>query len=295
MELQDSLAVAKEEGGRTTMLSDGRPKEPCRQILQDIQIRHKVGAALMGLLGIVLVATLVAPTHVDRAAASHSGESHFLTDCRCTSPADFCGGELPALSWHIHYTSNVSDMSRFYDAFVEQFDDYFPPPAADDDRADPLRTRMCPFGPNFADDHETPYNYVCSLNDVERVRAHHQTRPMSSSNPWMGLPQLAFFVPCAHKDETWDWAQANRAYVNVFLHPNTGCMVGDHSHRGTWALGEGQTHMPGIEFLDFPCNMPSTGCQDHDFAGHLPCGCHTPVRSEAPSDSCGNCTVDYQI
>jgi hypothetical protein len=123
----------------------------------------------MGLLVVALVAALIA--HRSSAGTGtptpDQGAHNDLTDCRCPSPANFCGGDLAALSWHIHYTSNVSDLPRFYFAFMDQFRAYFPPPVAND-------SHMCPFGPNFAADDEAPYNYLCSLNNVERLLAGHR-------------------------------------------------------------------------------------------------------------------------
>ena len=49
-------------------------------------------------------------------------------------------------------------------------------------------------------------------------------------SPWAG-PQKAFFVPYEHIEETWKWAKANRGYVDIIKHGNTGCMHDDHGLR----------------------------------------------------------------
>merc|ERR1712139_281516 len=69
-------------------------------------------------------------------------------DCRNrTSQED--GGDLIVMSWHIHYTTNTSDMPRFQKEFTDRFADLFPPqvdPATEDWVSNLLQ---CPFGPNF--------------------------------------------------------------------------------------------------------------------------------------------------
>ena len=113
-------------------------------------------------------------------------------------------------------------------------------------------------------------------------------------SPWT-VPQRAFFVPLAHVGAAWAWARAHRVFVDVLLHPNTGCMHDDHSLRARWVLGAASKADPAIEVLEFPCNVPTTGCQDKDWPGPPSCGCSTPLKSDAPGDSCRNCKVDYHV
>ena len=58
---------------------------------------------------------------------------------------------------------------------------------------------------------------------------------------------------------------------NSTQHPNLnpGCMHDDHSLRANWQLPEWEDDgdAPVINILDFPCNMPATGCNDTIYEG----------------------------
>merc|ERR1712190_673867 len=51
----------------------------------------------------------------------------------------------------------------------------------------------------------------------------------------------------------------------------------------------GKTHT--IYTLQFPCNVPASGCQDNDYSGPPSCGCADQLKSDAPADSCKNCVI----
>ena len=68
------------------------------------------------------------------------------------------GGDLVVMSWHIHYTTNTTDMPRFQAEFIDHFLELFPP-AIEEPKWQPSKL-CCPFGPNFASD---AYPYVCLL------------------------------------------------------------------------------------------------------------------------------------
>lgn len=186
------------------------------------------------------------------------------------------------MSWHIHYTTNTSDAPRFYWAFVRRFREYFPPRTEGD---------QCPFGPNYG---SNAYKYVCSLES-----AIFDTRLVASADglggsPWT-TPQRAFFIPLVHKDEAWTWAKQNGGGSDILLHANTGCMHDDHSIRAEWVVAKGRSVAPVIHVLEFPCNVPLTGCNDTLYPGPPSCGCRTPLKSDAPSDSCRNCIMEYVV
>jgi len=185
------------------------------------------------------------------------------------------------MSWHIHYTTNSTDMYRFYYAFAKEFAALFNPDAS--------VQRTCPFGPNYG----LAYPYVCSLEEPYTLEE--QRRVYGGGSPWGNLPQRAFYVPLQHIDSLWRWAQAQRGYADVFKHPNTGCMHDDHGLRGEWVVGlsRQQSDHPSISTLEFPCNMPGTGCNDTMFSGPPSCGCSTPLSDDAPWNSCGNCHLKY--
>jgi len=241
-----------------------------------------------------------------------------LKDCRNeTAPPFSADGRLRVLSWHIHYTTNSSDQKRFYYEFIKEFQSLFPPKS---------QGNHCPFGPNFGQEvvgDKLKYNYVCSLErsyeepweaklrqnfekkygvpktdkygDIPAGEKRESRRQLG--NPWHG-PQRAFYVPLAHMEPLWEWSQQHREYVDVLLHPNTGCMHDDHTAvalggRGQWVIGKRSTADPAISVKEFPCNMPATGCNDLNWRGPPSCGCSTPLKSDAPSDSCKNCKAHY--
>ncbi|KAJ8604239.1 hypothetical protein CTAYLR_009227 [Chrysophaeum taylorii] len=170
------------------------------------------------------------------------------------------------MSWHIHYTTNRSDMARFYGAFVSRFSDVIAPGVE------------CPFGPNYG---ANSYKYVCSLESA-----------ILEGSPWT-TAQRAFFVPLEYAEVAWTYAKQIRGYLDILLHPNTGCMHDDHSVRAQWVV---ETTVPTINTLEFPRNVPRTGCNDSSWPDMEPaCGCVTPVASDAPQDSCGNCNASLDL
>lgn len=180
------------------------------------------------------------------------------------------GGDLVVLSWHIHYTTATSEFERFYWAFRSRFIDVM------------AQEVECPFGPNYAAD---SYKYVCSL-DAEPDLA------LLGASPWT-TPQRAFFVPLEYIDVAWAFALSIRGHLDLLKHPNTGCHHDDHSLRALWATDGA---VPEILLLNFPCNSPTTGCNDSWWPDMEPsCGCSTPLASDAPEDSCGNCTPSLDV
>lgn len=218
-----------------------------------------------------------------------------LTDCRNETSPEFgdASSKLRVLSWHIHYTTNTSDQSRFYYDFLDHFSAYTK--GGD---------HTCSFGPNFGSEE---YPYICSLEsapeeafarklaaDFEAVHGQQKAEVGDGpygGDPW-GVPQRAFFVPNAYKEEAWTYAQEIQGYLDILLHPNTGCMHDDHSVRANWVTAEGRDD-PDIYVLEFPCNDPATGCNDEQYSGSPSCGCTTPLASDAPEDSCENCVREY--
>jgi len=199
------------------------------------------------------------------------------SDCRNETLAEE-GGRLPTMSYHIHYTTDnssaQSDMKRFYEAFLQQFADGFP------------QEKQCPFGPNYgAYSSDTfPSGYFCSLEGAMEFEL--AAGLDVQGNPWGSLSQRAFFVPIERIDEAWEWSKENRGLLDIVMHPNSGCQHDDHGLRKTWA---GTEHT--IYTLQFPCNLPATGCMDSDYPGPPSCGCSDERQSDSPADSCENCIV----
>jgi len=199
------------------------------------------------------------------------------TDCRNQTVIED-GGKLPTMSYHIHYTTasedSQADMTTFYEAFVAKFSDKF------------ASTKQCPFGPNYGaySSDLFPAKTICSLEGALEFEI--ASGVDLKGNPWGQLDQRAFFVPIELIDETWEWSKTNRLTLDVVKHPNSGCMHDDHGLRRVW---EGTAHT--IYTLQFPCNVPATGCLDTDYSGPPSCGCADERASDAPSDSCKNCKV----
>lgn len=198
-------------------------------------------------------------------------------DCRNQTVVEE-GGKLPTMSYHIHYTTNKrsawGDMKTFYEGFRKKFADKF------------SSTIQCPFGPNYGaySSNTWPAKTMCSLEGALEFEIAEGVD--LQGNPWGSLYQRAFFVPIEFIDEAWEWSKANRGQTDVVKHPNTGCMHDDHGLRRVWA---GTTHT--IYALQFPCNMPTTGCLDSKYPGPPSCGCANERKSDAPKDSCKNCVV----
>lgn len=197
------------------------------------------------------------------------------------------GGDLVVMSWHIHYTTNTSDMDRFQKSFTERFISLFP--AENTSTSWQTNRLQCPFGPNFGSD---AYKFVCSLEEDDYNTTAGRALLSVNDSPWSG-PQGAFFIPLEYIDEAWRWAQENRGYMDVLKHPNTGCMHDDHSVRAEWVLGKKSTAQPPINVMNFPCNNPGSGCNDNYFSGPPDCGCTVPLKSDAPVDSCGFCIAQW--
>ena len=177
-----------------------------------------------------------------------------------------------------HLVEVPRTVRRFYGAFTRAFAHLF----------DPTTDDTCPFGPNYG----RAYKYVCSLEEPYSPEGQ---RAIYGGSPWGDNPQRAFYVPVEHIDTLWAWAKEHRGHSDVLKHPNTGCMHDDHGPRGVWVTGVSrpQSKHPIIETLEFPCNMPGTGCNDSHWSGPPSCGCKTPLTDDAPWNSCGNCHLSY--
>ena len=128
---------------------------------------------------------------------------------------NFDGGNLIPMSWHIHYLlfDGSDGFYNFCTAFEEKFAHYFDP-----------ESPRCPFGPNNVGN---SYKYICSF---EFGSANYCTNFTEKSNPWND-PQRAFHIPVEMIEETWEWAKNNKYGMDLFRHPNTGCMQDDHKVR----------------------------------------------------------------
>lgn len=232
--------------------------------------------------------------------STHSLPGEVADDCRNRTLEKY-GGDIHVMSWHIHYTTNTSDMPRFERQFTEHFYSFFAPAV----QASWQKSRFnCPFGANFG---SNLFNHICgpetfhTYYDPDNATAITgrllQSAPVEAShgnNPF-SVPTLSFFIPLEHIEETWAWALEHQGHVDLFKHPNTGCMHDDHGPvRGEWVRSRSSTEVPVVDPKKFPCNKPGSGCNDWYFTGAMACGCDAilPLKSDAPKDACYFCSTE---
>ena len=122
----------------------------------------------------------------DLLSSSHNGTLPSFCksweDCDCRNRT---WDQVKVLSWHIHYTTNSTDMKRFYWAFVKEFGHLM--------KSD---EHQCPFGPNYG----LPWPHVCSLESAESLQLTRNGLALEGfgGSPWSNLPQRAFFIPVEH-------------------------------------------------------------------------------------------------
>merc|ERR1719240_1963260 len=167
------------------------------------------------------------------------------------------------------------EFMKFYAEFLEKFRSYF----------NPFQIH-CPFGPNYGAYNSTtwPNGTMCSLEGVLEFEV--AAGVDVQGDPWGSLAQRAFFIPIEMIDEAWNWSMENRGRLDIVKHPNSGGMHDDQGLRRVWS---GTSHL--IKTLEFPCNVPATGCQDNDYEGPPNCGCDGPRVNDSRIASCKNCVV----
>mmetsp|Transcript_26702 Transcript_26702/g.39674 ORF Transcript_26702/g.39674 Transcript_26702/m.39674 type:complete len:162 (-) Transcript_26702:127-612(-) len=60
--------------------------------------------------------------------------------------------------------------------------------------------------------------------------------------------QTAVFVPVSMYEETVSWMVKHKGFLDVFVHPNSGCGIEDHLMHGLWAGNKWE--LDGTIFLD---------------------------------------------
>ena len=65
--------------------------------------------------------------------------------------------------------------------------------------------------------------------------------------------QYSFFIPVNRFTETSAWMIQNRGMHDLFMHPNTGCEINDHTQWSTWS-----GKVWPLDMSDLECNYP--GC-----------------------------------
>lgn len=164
---------------------------------------------------------------------------------------------LTVYSWHIHYTwksnSQSHDVKKFHTAMVKKFSSY----GAGDD---------CNFGPNYVGGLKED---ICDLGSPSSPHPTKGGCGSDTSNPWE-VCEYAFWLPNKYKEEVVAYAQTQRLSLDLMVHPNTGCMWGDHTANQT-GRGRGVWHGDNtheMRLWNFPCNTVAQGC-----SGDPNCGC----------------------
>ena len=163
-----------------------------------------VATLILAIMGTALMIMILAKFVASKTVSTSHG------DCR-NRVWQQDGGDLIVMSWHIHFTTNASDLLRFQDAFTERFIDLFPPTIEDINWQS--NRLQCPFGQNMGGN---AYKYVCSLNeDNYTVDPKPSGRRLlqKAGGPW-SVPQMSFHVPLEHIEETW-WLYPNDMDVNI--------------------------------------------------------------------------------
>ena len=79
---------------------------------------------------------------------------------------------------------------------------------------------------------------------------------MGPGGPWLQA-NYAFFIPPALLEETTAWMLQHRGILDVFIHPNSGCEVNDHTKWNRYAGAKWPINYPF-----FTCDYP--GCKPGD-------------------------------
>jgi hypothetical protein len=214
-----------------------------------------------------------------------------------------------------------SDQERFYDAFIKQFKKLFGP------QVPPYEAHQCPFGPNYG---SNSWTTICSLEGPYQehsvgvtggpwdgpqraffIPPHHIDETWKWSQENKGLMDVLKHpnTGCMHDDHSkralWDDTLRDKCDL-----PDTGCAAdcsvlvkkypcADYYAPGKKFAGDCDktcgfnASSPNIKILEFPCNMPGTGCNDSIFKGPPRCGCSTPLPSDDPKYSCKGCINSY--
>lgn len=264
-------------------------------------------------------------------SAAHSGRPEYPTDSgRPDYPTDYptdcrnqtwqqAGGKLVVMSWHIHYTTDASDQARFYNAFIKQYQQHFP-----------SEDNMCPFGPNWGSNAYPYMCSLESAMQMHSVGVNLKGSPWNMPqraffvpDKWMGstwrwaqankgtLDVLKHpNTGCMHDDHSLRAAWNSTARDKCAMTPTAAqchgstceALVKKYPCADYYAPGKPYqgwcdktcgfpASNPPISVLEFPCNMPGTGCNDTAFAAPPACGCSDalPLPDDSPANSCKNC------
>ena len=260
------------------------------------------------------------------AARARADDYPDFGDCR-NETWEQDGGRIKVMSWHIHYNTVSSDMGRFYDGFVEKFADHFPP----GDNQCPFGPN---FGSNaypYVCSLEAAYQ-LHGVGVAENDDTLLGGSPWSGPQRAFFIP-LAWGdeawaweqankgeldvlkhpnTGCMHDDHSvraeWNSTVRDKCdlypsycneqtcaeHIKTYSCEDYYCPTCDYAGWCDLTCDFPATD-PTISILNFPCNVPGTGCNGTLWSGAPSCGCDDllPLPDDAPEDACGNCINQY--
>jgi hypothetical protein len=266
------------------------------------------------------------------AGAHAHGSAPLPTDCRNnTAPEYAAGGQLRVMSYHIHYNTIAADQQRFYEGFVAQFGALFNPstypgfevhqcpfgPNYGSNSFDYVCSLEGPYqehsvgvgegpwaGPQRAffipDEHiDAAWAWAQANKGVMDVLKHPNTGCMHDDHSlranWDSTLRDLCDAPLADDDEAAPVAGCNGTCA---------AMTARFDCADYFAPGKAMAGLcdktcgfapsnPTISILNFPCNVPGSGCNDSIYPGPPSCGCTLPLPDDAPGHSCKGCIPSY--
>jgi len=254
------------------------------------------------------------------------------TDCRNQTAKGMPGqddGKIVVMSWHIHYNTITGDQERFYEAFIAQFKEFFPSSTYPG-----YSEHQCPFGPNYGSNTfkficslEGPYQEHSVGVELggspwegpQRaffIPTEHAEATWAWAQENKGELDLLKHpnTGCMHDDHSlralWNSTLRDKCddseYSSYCNYQTCAQLTAKYPCADYYAPGKTYAGWcdktcgfaatdPTIDILNFPCNVPGTGCNDSQWSGPPSCGCDSslPLPSDDPKYSCKNCINSY--
>jgi len=258
------------------------------------------------------------------------------TDCRNQTAKGMPGqddGKLVVMSWHIHYNTITGDQERFYEGFMSKFGQYFNPEqyAGYEKNQCPFGPN---FGSNtwkYICSLEGPYQeHSVGLGDTKLggMPWSGPQRAFFIPSEWIdeawawaqaNKGELDVLkhpnTGCMHDDHSvralWNSTLRDKCDIDEYAGycQDKTCAELTKTYSCAEYYAPGKTYEgwcdktcgyeatdPTISVLNFPCNVPGTGCNDTEWPNQNPaCGCDSqlPLPDDAPEDACKGCTNQY--
>jgi len=240
-------------------------------------------------------------------------------------------GKLNVMSWHIHYNTITNDQPQFYSTFIGNFSKYFNPEqyAGFGKNQCPFGPNYGSDTFPYVCSLEGPYQEHSVGLGEEKLGGQPWTGPqraffipskhIEETWKWSQANKLGLDIVkhpntgCMHDDHS------KRAHWHSSLRDkcDTSEYAADCNYKTCAELtkiypcdeyyGPNKTYAgwcdktcgfpatdPTIAILEFPCNVPRTGCNDSQWPNEPPaCGCSAdlPLPDDSPANSCSGCTA----